>query len=135
MKHNKYDHASNMSICWNYQAGNCEFGDSSCWFGHEETSERFKCNTCELDFNCRPDYQKHRKHKHIEMVSNCKHEIKGECVYGEDKCWFKHQSKSKVNCNKTETIENMENEDRIILKKLFDMVEKITKRVVEIEKN
>ena len=48
--------------------------------------------------------------------------MKGECKYSEDKCWFKHQSISKENTNKTETIENIANEE-------------ITERVLTIENN
>ena len=59
--------------------------------------------------------------------------MKGECKYSEDKCWFKHQSISKENTNKTETIEKNTNEEIIVLKKLLDMVEKITERVLIIE--
>ena len=54
--------------------------------------------------------------------------MNGECVYGDD-CWFNHQVKR----NEEEIIEDIE--DRVILKKLLDMVEKITERVVNIEKN
>ena len=69
------------------------------------------------------------------MVPNCKNILKGECKYSEDKCWFNHHSISKQNENKTETIEKNANEERIVLKKLLDMVEKITERVLTIEKN
>ena len=130
MKHTKKDHSTFVSICWKNQTGDCEFGNSSCWFSHEETTnEKFNCKSCDLTFECRPEYLKHRKQRHIEKVPMCKNIIKGECVYGDDNCWFNHQ----VNRNESDIIEKIE--DREILKKLLDMVEKITERVVDIEKN
>ena len=130
MQHNKEEHKIKVSVCWNYQAGNCEFQDDSCWFAHKQTneftSEQFKCNNCQLTFKNRPEYLGHRKLNHMEMVPICKNIIKGKCEYSEDKCWFNHQRISKQNKNETETFENNANEERIVLKKLLDMVEKIT---------
>ena len=104
------EHKIKVSVCWNYQAGNCEFQDDSCWFAHKQTndftSEQFKCNTCQFTFKNRLEYLGHRKLNHMEMVPICKNIIKGKCEYSEDKCWFNHQRISNQNKNETETIEN-----------------------------
>ena len=129
MKHTKKDHSTFVSICWKNQAGDCEFGNNSCWFAHEKTTnEKIICNNCDSTFKCRPEYLKHRKQRHLEKVPKCTNIMNGECTYGDD-CWFNHQVKR----NEEEIIEDIE--DRVILKKLLDMVEKITERVVNIEKN
>ena len=37
MKHSKMEHTKSLSICWNFEAGCCEYEDSFCWFAHENT--------------------------------------------------------------------------------------------------
>ena len=102
----------------------------SIYISHEETTnEKFNCKSCDLTFECRTEYLKHRKQGHIENIPKCKNITKGECVYGDDNCWFNHQG----NRNESEIIEKIK--DREILQKLLDMVEKITERVADIKNN
>ena len=48
----------------------------------------------------------------------------GNCVYGDQMCWFIHENKNEENDN---------TEDNSLSKRLVEMVEKLTKRVIEIE--
>ena len=51
------------------------------------------------------------------------------CIYGEEICWFKHENiKSR---NEDENIANNEN----MIKKLIQMMEKITERMLIIEES
>ena len=77
MKHKKEEHKLKVSVCWNYQAEDCEFQDGTCWFAYKQnneftSSEQFKCNTCQLTVKTSPEYLRHRKLHHIEMVLICK---------------------------------------------------------------
>ena len=54
----------------------------------------------------------------------CKQNETGHCVYGDKMCWFIHENKIEENDN---------TEDNSLLKRLVEMVEKLTKRVIEIE--
>ena len=67
------------------------------------------------------------------MVTSCKRYVKGNCMYDDHTCWFIHHKTE--NMNKNDGSERKDDEDRIIIKRLIDMVEKLTKRIVELEKN
>ena len=70
----------------------------------------------------------HRKRDHTEVVQNCR-EQNGNCQFGKMKCWFKHIEVEDM-CRNS----NNENDDKQdIIGKLFDMVEKFTTRIVELE--
>ena len=107
-----------------------------CWFSHEKakvnmTQYSLKCNICDLTFNSRPEYLKHRKLVHIDLVPECKNIKEGACQYGDTNCWFKHNiekyyTKGQKEC---ESIEYNE-----VVKKLFDIVEKVTERFAKFEK-
>ena len=88
MKHNKMKHTESVSVCWNFVAGFCQYEDSFCWFAHEKakvnmTQYSFKCNICDLTFNSRPEFLKHRKLVHIDLVPECKNIKEGPCQYGD----------------------------------------------------
>ena len=72
------------------------------------------------------------KFNHSELVSTCKNYVQGTCEY-DDACWFVHGPGDIKSAN--EENENLIGEDRLLLKKLVEMVEKLTKRVIEIETN
>ena len=136
MKHNKTKHTENVSVCWNFVAGFCQYEDSFCWFAHEKAKVNTnqcnsKCNICDLTFNSRPEYLKHRKLVHIDLVPECKNIREGACPYGDTKCWFKHNLE-KYHTKEQNVGENIEYNE--VVKKLFDIVEKVTERLTKLEK-
>ena len=136
MLHKKNDHSKNVSNCWNFISGVCEFNDHDCWFKHPkneaELNERvFKCNICVENFSKRIDFMEHRKSNHDDLIPRCKYEKNGLCSYGLDKCWFKHEQSE----NKIENIEkdkNMTNENDTI-QRIFKIMEEMSQRIVKIE--
>ena len=68
-------------------------------------------------------FMKQRKSIHIEQVIACKHAMNGKCHFLSNDCSFRHESEAKN--------ENLDDEsDKNIVEKLFNMMEKITKRIV-----
>ena len=135
MKHSREEHEENTSKCWNFQSSECEYQDN-CWFSHEKEEKdpiEFKCKSCEKNFKTKSEYLKHKKSYHTEMVPSCKRYVEGNCIYDDHTCWFIHHKTD--NMNKNDGNERNIDEDRIIVKRLIEMVEKLTKRIVEIEKN
>ena len=65
---------------------------------------------------------KHRKQEHKEKVKKCIKSISGECHYNIN-CWYEH--------DETET----ENQNQELLNKIFDIMEKFTHCIVNIENN
>ena len=92
-------------------------------------NEMSKCKFCDKRFQNKKELMKHNKEKHLETLSSCWNFEAGSCDF-EDNCWFKHD---KIEVDKEN--ENLNNEDRLLLKRLVEMVEKLTKRVIEIETN
>ena len=88
MMHKKLQHIELISLCWDFAAGSCSFGDEKCWFRHSLLkSSEVKCKICDDKFATRSDYQKHRKHKHPGLVPRCKENSTGkmckmECFVG-----------------------------------------------------
>ena len=52
--------------------------------------------------------------------------IKSKCVYGDKMCWFSHETES-------ENEEKDNTKDDSLIKRLVDMIEKLTNRIIEIE--
>ena len=78
------------------------------------------------------DYLKHRKRFHEENVPACKNEKNGTCTYGNQNCWFKHSEYEDK--NKNEENENSKIEKDEVVQRLFQMMEKLTERIFQIEK-
>ena len=69
--------------------------------------------------------------------------INGTCNYGSEKCWFNHSNFK--NSNETESNENVNNENgnneneneidanEAVIEKLFQMMEKFTKQIMEMK--
>ena len=135
MKHKKRLHTEHVSICWNFDEGLCPYEDSLCWFIHEKADaniQKFnsKCNICDIAFKTRPEHLKHRKLIHLDLVPVCKNIKEGTCHYGETKCWFKH------NIEEYHTKDEKEDESleyNEVVKKLFNIVEKVTERLAKLE--
>ena len=129
MIHKKRQHEENIDICWNYATGNCNFGSENCWFSHaDRTLTKFGCISCEKIFVSQVELLHHRKKYHIELVQTCKHLVSGECKYGNEKCWFRHGDSKDI----TED-ENDKKVDIEVIEKLFGMMEKFTKQMVEMK--
>ena len=113
LEHMKKVHAENVSACWNFASGFCEFGELKCWFSHSELGKNqdkptnLKCNICKKTFINRFELLKHRKQNHLHLVPLCKNVATGSCRFGEENCWFKH--------TETEISEKMndKNEDNV----------------------
>ena len=133
MMHKKSKHIEKVSFCWNYESGSCIYGDENCWYVHEpkdepETSEKFKCNECEKEFTFTYDFLKHRKKNHTQSVPICNKFKNGECTFGTEKCWFIHESDDK------DRNQNFLEKNKTI-QKMLNMMENMTKRITDIEKN
>lgn len=130
MRHKKHVHANTVSSCWNYSLGNCEFGDSACWFIHSESeSSKIRCKICNNIFLNKSEYHVHRKLKHTELVTPCLEAKSNTCRYGDQKCWFSHDKSSQ-----SDNLEKTVKDNNEVILRIFDVMEKMTKRISELEK-
>jgi hypothetical protein len=137
MKHSKMEHTKSLSVCWNFVAGCCDYEESFCWFAHEKNKVNMmctysKCNIYDLTLKSRPEYLKHRKQFHIDIVPECKNKMNGACQYGNTNCWFKYKIEK---YNTKEQNESDKIEHNKVVEKLFDIVEKVTERLAKLEKS
>ena len=131
MSHKKIDHSERVSLCYNFSNGTCPYEDDKCWFIHKETVEEqklYECSICRKTYERFNLYKKHMKFEHTEKVENCRKYKGGACSYGEN-CWFIHENVQIIENNKKN--ENENNDEN--MKRLFDIVEKFTARVINIE--
>ena len=75
---------------------------------------------------------KHRKRFHEENVPACKNEKNGTCTYGNQNCWFKHSENEDINKNEENGNSKIEKDE--VVQRLFQMMEKLTERIFQIEK-
>ena len=133
MHHKKNKHGDKVAICWKYSSGNCTFRDNDCWFLHcesEQTLSEWKCRFCESQFICQSELLKHTKHEHRNRVQICRNQKEGTCIFGSLNCWFIHDDKEAV----FENDKTMMKEHDEVIEKVFGMMEKMTKRILQIEK-
>ena len=131
MGHKKTQHEEKISLCWYFFNKSCTFGDK-CWFSHKiyDSQEEENCNICGKSFITMTLYMKHMKSEHYGIVKDCKNFKEGKCSYNEN-CWFKHQG---IHKKENENIEDVDNENNAeMMKKIFEIVEKFTKRIVDVE--
>ena len=136
MMHKKEKHIEKVSFCWNFSTNTCVWGDEKCWFVHEpepETFNDFRCDICNKEFNLPSEFLKHRKIKHEDTVPICKNFKTGKCIHGSEKCWFKHEVDGTVKEPEKDINEKLENNE--VVQKIFRMLEKMTKRITDMEKN
>ena len=127
MHHKKNQHAENVNPCWNYASGKCDFGDDKCWFIHKsENGGRFECTSCETTFAVQAKLLQHRKQNHIDSVQSCRNMVSGACKYGIEKYWFNNSDLINENGEKL-------NDNEEVVEKIFKMMEKFTKQLVEIK--
>ena len=136
MRHKKKQHCDRVAVCWKFESGNCIYGDTDCWFRHcqpekDTESTTLKCNVCDKEFKCQTDLHRHRKKRHSQQVSKCKHEKDGKCIFGSTYCWFIHENHENVfeSENNDESIK----EHSDVIQKVFGMLEIMTKRIMKIE--
>ena len=128
----KKDHAEKVSHCWHFSSGTCPYRDEQCWFIHatdksNSSVSEYTCNICEKVCSNHSNFLQHRKKYHEEHVPSCKNFYKGECTYGNGKCWFNHNDNKII-------IEN-EHENKDVVQRIFKMMEKMTDRIVKMEMN
>ena len=70
--------------------------DAHTWTEHddEEAEESIVCTFCDKRFTSLEQLMKHKKKKHTDKVSSCWKFVDGNCSFGDEKCWFNHNSKS-----------------------------------------
>ena len=134
MIHKKQKHLEMINTCWGFAAGTCVYGAEKCWFRHSiSSSDEIKCKICNETFKSKPEYHKHKKEKHPSFVTRCNNALNGKCKYGVEFCWFNHKEdeEHEIVTNNYEVQTNEKNE---VLERLFDIVEKNSERLKELEK-
>lgn len=140
MIHRKIEHEHKVKPCRNFSGGGCDLKDEDCWYIHirsscqEKPLTTFTCNICEKVFVNRREFMCHRKKQHVQAVPYCNKASSGKCIFGNENCWFQHNEikKSEENENNEKTNQNLYNDE--IIRKMFDMMESFTHRIVEMEK-
>ena len=132
MKHRKDVHTEKVNHCTKFSEGESDFGES-CWFKHDEifkhSNPDYECNICENKFKTKRALMKHKKEQHIEIIPICKYSKNGCCMFRPINCWFNHKNIHETQKNHFNN--DMENNEMI--RKLFDMMEQFTNRLVKIE--
>ena len=95
-----------------------------CYGSNEES---ISCNYCDDKFKAKAEIMKHKKGKHNEKVHICRYFSAGNCIFGSEKCWYKHD-KLENDSNEKVTVENQELWD-----KLLSMMEQMTERITLME--
>jgi hypothetical protein len=136
MKHNKEIHAENVSPCWKFASGHCALGDERCWFLDKENhsshiNSEYQCNSCDETFHSKSILMKHRKLRHIHTVKPCSHDFKGDCKFGNEKCWFVHNDSEIL--DKKDKGDEAVKYNKEVFDKLFKMMEKMTERIIHME--
>ena len=89
-------------------------------------------NICDLSLKSRPEFLKHRKLFHIDIVPECKNKMEGACQYSDESCWFKHNTEK---YDRKEQNEDGKIDYNEAMEKLFDIVEKVAERLAKLEKS
>ena len=72
----------------------------------------------------------HKKQEHRQSVPACVNKSQGTCVFGEEKCWFRHNTTDEN--NQTKNKEEV-NKNKEVMERIFNMMETMTKRIMKIE--
>ena len=131
MEHKKNEHREKVANCWKFADGICQQSDAKCWFNHlisDNEPTIIKCHLCEKSFKTFPNFLKHKRENHTELVQKCRNALTGTCSYGEKLCWFKHESIEEL-----EELEKSKNYNQEVFDKIFVMMDKITERIVNVE--
>ena len=109
----------------------CDFPESVCWFVHSKSStdispqtlKEYKCGLCGKIFQNKNDFMHHRKQDHRQFISKCRDHVNGSCRRESSVCWYIHED-SNV---------SPDNEPSDMMTRLFEMMEKFTERMEQIE--
>ena len=75
--------------------------DGHIWSEHEDTDvNSLHCQHCDQIFSSLKDLMTHKKMKHVENVSFCRHFLNDKCPFGDKTCWFRHET-DKENSNES----------------------------------
>jgi hypothetical protein len=101
---------------------------------HLET--KYKCQLCGEVFATLPDFMRHRKRFHEQIVQEFKKEINELCIYGEKKIWFRHNDNESIKelnetINKLNEVKTKENNE--VIERMLNLMETLTDRIVEME--
>ena len=137
MSHRKDTHIEKVKFCSYFAEGKCIFGDD-CWYNHSKTGSNYdkteyRCRVCDKSFVNRHDFMHHRRKEHAKNVPFCKNALKGTCHFGVNNCWFNHDENEISNQNQNQSRENQNDMNQEVIGKLFEMMEKFTQRIVQIE--
>ena len=111
MNHRKQKHIETVGQCKKKQDGNCPFSDDKCWWNHQEkqkpSTEQLECYICNQIFQDKPSMMKHRKAEHRSIIRKCNKQLKNNCPFQSDACWYLHDEEEDMeveeqNCNKEE---------------------------------
>ena len=133
MNHNKREHTDQLANCWKFAAGACHYG-KHCWFNHasiDQEPTEIQCNKCEQVFITPSEFHLHKKQKHKQFLPTCRNAYNDKCRYGVQLCWFNHELRD----DGVEEPEKNAKYHQEVFDKLFVMIEKISERVVHIEKD
>ena len=78
----------------------------------------------------------HNKRKHTKQVQLCNKNTNGTCWFGNNNCWFIHEEvneSEKVRKYEELTKDNEVIEKDEVVQRLFQMMEKLTERMFQIE--
>ena len=70
--------------------------DAHRWTEHEDEEEdkSIVCTFCDKIFTSLEHLMQHKKRKHTEKVSSCWKFVDGNCSFGDERCWFNHNTNS-----------------------------------------
>ena len=54
----------------------------------------FRCRICGEVFELYRNLMEHRKNEHIKTVAYCRNNLKGSCLFSNEKCWWNHDTQS-----------------------------------------
>ena len=80
-----------------------------------------------------PELLKHRKKELKDLVAPCRNVLKGACKFGKSKCWSNHDNIE--NSNESEENENSNKENNDVIQQIFEMMETMTERIVQMEES
>ena len=83
---------------------------------------------CENILKTFADFLKYKREKHIDLVQTCRNAVIGNCSYGKNLCYFKHESSEELG-----ELEKTKNYNQEVFDKIFAMMDKITERIVNVE--
>ena len=137
MVHRKIGHEEKVKTCRNFSGGGCDLEVEDCWYIHSQSCQEkpltmFTCSICEKVFCNRREFMRHRKKEHVLAVSLCNKASSGNCVFGEENCWFQHGEINKF--HEKEKNENGELYNNEIIRKIFDIMESFAQRIGDMEK-